>query len=239
MNKKILITGCSHAAGSEIDGTADSPFNRSMSFGNKLAELLGREPINIASAGSTNPTIARNVLEWCDRNYQDDLFVLVCWTESARFELPVIRPTWYELNNPAADWFSNSDRLYLRINQGWSGKGSWEETIIPKYQIFIAENLYFMEILSVNLVLQLQYFFQSKNIKYLMVNTMHMFGNNVHLTPYFKQIDRNRYFHFDNNDQSFYIKYKNAGYTNAKAQYWHHDQTPHELFSKELFNYIQ
>ncbi len=35
----LLVAGCSHAAGAEIDGkNLDSEFNRNNSFGNKLAE---------------------------------------------------------------------------------------------------------------------------------------------------------------------------------------------------------
>lgn len=236
--KKMLIAGCSHAAGAEIDGTADSILNRNLSFGNKLSAMLGRTPVNIASSGSTNATIARNVLEWCDKNYEEDLFVIVSWTESARFELPTERPTWYELNNSSADWFSNFDRFYLRINQGWTGEGSWEQNILPMYQNFIAENLAFMEIYSVNLVLQLQYFFQSKNINYVMVNSMHMFGDDSHLAPYIDKIDQKKYYNCLNNSESFYWKYKNLGYENTKAKYWHHGEIPHELYALELFKFI-
>ena len=37
MEKIMLIAGCSHAAGSEIDGTEDSVYNRQHSFGALLA----------------------------------------------------------------------------------------------------------------------------------------------------------------------------------------------------------
>jgi hypothetical protein len=56
----LLIAGCSHAAGSEIDGTEDSIYNRQHSFGNLLAEKLGRRPINIASSAANNQCIATN-----------------------------------------------------------------------------------------------------------------------------------------------------------------------------------
>ena len=41
------------------------------------------------------------------------------------------------------------------------------------------------------------------------------------------------------NDQSFYTKYKNLGYTNPNAKYWHHDQTPHAMYADELHNFIE
>jgi hypothetical protein len=43
----------------------------------------------------------------------------------------------------------------------------------------------------------------------------------------------------EKNDQSFFIKYKNLGYTNLKAKYWHHDETPHAMFADELFKFIK
>ena len=64
----MLIAGCSHAAGSEIDGSEDSQFNRANSFGNVLAEQLGYKPINIAINGSTNSGIARSVIEWYNKS---------------------------------------------------------------------------------------------------------------------------------------------------------------------------
>ena len=42
----MLIAGCSHTAGSEIDGTQDSVHNRQNSYGNLVAKNLGLVPIN-------------------------------------------------------------------------------------------------------------------------------------------------------------------------------------------------
>lgn len=239
--KIMLIAGCSHAAGAEIDGTEDSVYNRENSFGNKLSKKLERNPINIASSGSTNSTIARSILEWFESQYNKDtmdLFVLVAWTESSRLELPVDRIQWYELANPSISWVSESSRPYLRINQGWTGADSWEKDLLPRYQTFIAENLTYLEIASANLVLQLQYFLKMKNIDYLMCNTMHMFNNETHINFYTNLIDKEKYISCVDSNNDFYWKYRNLGYTNAKAKYWHHNEIPHELYASELFNFI-
>ena len=65
----MLIAGCSHAAGSEINGTEDSIYNRQQSFGARLASKLGYRPINIASNGASNSGIARSVLKWFEKYY--------------------------------------------------------------------------------------------------------------------------------------------------------------------------
>ena len=41
--KILLIAGCSHAAGSEIDGKEDSKYNREHSYGALVAKKLKRK----------------------------------------------------------------------------------------------------------------------------------------------------------------------------------------------------
>ena len=67
--KIMLIAGCSHTAGSEINGLEDSVYNRQKSYGNQLAYKMGYTPVNIAEPGSTNPTIARSILQWFSEKY--------------------------------------------------------------------------------------------------------------------------------------------------------------------------
>ena len=65
--KILLIAGCSHTAGSEIDGKEDSASNRKHSLGGIVAKKLNRKPINISQVGATNSGIARQVLQWFDK----------------------------------------------------------------------------------------------------------------------------------------------------------------------------
>jgi len=242
MKKIMLIAGCSHAAGSEIDGTEDSLYNRQHSFGNLLAYKMEYEPINIAEAGSTNPTILRTVLEWIASEYDSstmDLFVLVPWTESSRIELPVERRNG-NFNNPAAGWHSKNRACYTYLNQGWQGGTDEEREMMPYYQKFIANHLLYLEILSANMVLHLQSFLKMKNINYLMCDTMHMFEiRHEHLTFYIRQIDNTKYASIADANKSFFWKYRNAGYENPKAKYWHHNEEPHRLFADELYAFIK
>ena len=57
MNKLMLISGCSHTAGSEIDGSQDSKYNREHSFGAVLANMMGYTPINMAEPAAPNSSI--------------------------------------------------------------------------------------------------------------------------------------------------------------------------------------
>ena len=244
MKEKImLIAGCSHASGSEIDGSQDSTFNRQHSFGNILAGKLGYLPVNMAEPGSTNPSIARSIIQWFSEKYDVEtmeVFVLIGWTDSTRMEVPWHRKTWYAGHNPFHDYHANSGEDYNRINLGWPGGDPEERTFIAEYHKFIAKNENYLEVLSANIILQLQYFLQAKHIDYLMCNSTHVFSKrNQYTSFYLDQIDNTKYYEVEDSEKSFYIKYKNAGYTNPKAKYWHHDETPHVLYADELHKFIK
>lgn len=243
MKKIMLIAGCSHASGSEIDGTQDSVYNRQHSFGNQLAIKMGYEAVNIASPSSTNHTILRSVIEWFSDQYDSttmEVFVVVAWTESTRMEIPVEKICWYEQHTPHADWFAISSRHFNRLNQGYEGGNAEEKAMMPYYHKFMATHESYLEIQSANAVLQLQYFFNMHKVGYIMCNTMHMFNaKNLHVNFYLSQIDDTKYMNIRDTDTAFYWKYRNAGYTNPKAMYWHHDETPHSLYATELYNFIE
>jgi hypothetical protein len=65
-----------------------------------------------------------------------------------------------------------------------------------------------------------------------------MFDQDKTLDFYIRQIDQTKYYKITDNDQSFFWKYKNAGFVNTKAKYWHHGEEPHKLFSEELYQFI-
>lgn len=241
MKKIMLIAGCSHAAGSEIDGIEDSPYNRDNSFGNRLAKLLGYEPVNIAITGSSNPCIARSILDWVHENYdskETELYVLIAWTENTRMEIPSTRMFYYDIANTYASVFSKSNNLFLRVNFGSVGFDNWEKEQTEYYQKFMANNSGYLEMLTLNLILQIQYFLKSQNVKYLMCNTMEPVLDNIHNSSYIKKVDQKNYFNFLNSNSSFYFKYKNAGYINEKAKYWHHNEIPHKLYAEELYQFV-
>ena len=243
MEKLMLIAGCSHAAGSEINGCEDSIYNRTHSFGNQLAYKMGYKPINICQNGNANGSIARSILNWFDKFYDPKsmkVFVLPCWTESVRLEVPSDILFWYEGSSKCTDWFDESGRQFYRINMGFEGFGDEEKAIFNYFQKFVIKNNTFVEIMSANYVLQIQYFLKMQKVDYLMCNCMHMFTMpNDHLEFYTKLIDKSKYIDWDNNDQSFFWRYRNAGYENPKAKYWHHNEIPHQLYAEELFKFLK
>ena len=80
-NRILLISGCSHTGGSEIDGSQDSEYNRKNSYGGVLAGMLDRKPVNVAMVAMSNRAIARSVLDWFSTEYDADtmdVMVLIC-----------------------------------------------------------------------------------------------------------------------------------------------------------------
>ena len=242
MENILLSVGCSHAAGFEIDGTEDSVFNRQHSFGNILGNKLGYRPINIAFPGSTNATIARGTMEWFSEVYDPDVmkvFVLVAWTDATRMELPsrVVSP--YNTSYPFGDWNSPSIENYKRILLGYHGYNPEQQSFIRNYHNFIMMNEQYLQIASVNMALQMQYFFSLHQVKYLMCNAISAPRRSKCLDFYLNQIDSNRYRELDNERETFYVKYRDEGYINPLAKYWHHGEKPHELYAEELLKFIE
>lgn len=244
MKQKImLIAGCSHAAGSEIDGNEDSEYNRTRSFGNQLSLKLGYKAINIAEPGSTNPTIARSILQWFHDQYKPELmevFVLVAWTEVTRMECPWNRPSHYDEAAPHGNYFATAGKHFLRVNMGWQGSDPEEKILIKDYHRFMATNEKYLEIVSLNAILQIQYFLQSLDVNYLMCNTLHLTSPiDSHNGFYISIVDQSKYYRMLENEHSFFIRYKELGHQNPKAKYWHHGEEAHHLYSVELFKFME
>jgi hypothetical protein len=244
MNKIGLVAGCSHIAGSEIDGTMDSEYNRANNFGSLLVDKLGYTPLNIAVGGSANSGIARSVLRWFNENYKPDemeVFVCIGWTESIRLEVHAMdRPGDHFSNSQHVQWYDTSANEYYRINFGWKGSTLYEKAMIPKYHEFMAENLFTLENWSLKEILMTQYFLKSLNIPFVMCSTMHLYQkDNPLIGPLLELVDSQNYYGFHNDTkENFYWKYKNLGYNNNKAQYWHHNEEPHRLYADELYDFI-
>lgn len=242
MNKILLIAGCSHAAGYEITGIQDCDKNRAQSFGALLAKKLDRTPVNIAMGASSNPAIARSVLEWfshCYNNETDDVMLLVAWTESSRVDVPYAPEIDYACEG--IDWYPLRNRHFLQVNSGMEihpGMPHREQQQIQYFQDFVPLNLAYLEMISCNTILQTQYFCKSMNINYVMCNTMHMFSHNDWVFHHKKHIDKKHYMDLDDNDSAFYWYYRNLGYENPLARYWHHGVEPHQLYADKLYSFI-
>jgi len=239
--KILLIAGCSHAAGSEIDGREDSAYNRQHSFGGLVAKKLEKKAINIAQAGATNTGVSRQILQWFHTEYDPktmDVNVLVCWSEAIRIEIPGEHPRNYHDSVTHSDWFDSSAEDYYRVIIGWDGGDEEELRNTPMLHRFMVNHQPYLECQSYNLILQIQYFLQVNKIDYLMCQAMPFFLDNI---PAVKKllplIDTNKYYNLNKKNEAFFHKYKELGYVNPKAKYWHHGEEPHRLYADELLKF--
>lgn len=241
--KILLINGCSHTAGSEIDGTEDSKYNRDHSYGNMLAQKLGIRPINISLAGQSNPAIARGILDWFQHEYDaDTMEVSVCigWTESIRIDFPSPFSVDYTGASHAADRYCKYTEDFLQINAGWSGSRPDEKEIIEYWQDVQARYPIYLEMVTINAILQMQYFLKMHGVEYIMCNTMHLLSLPCHYYDFYLDlIDQSRFYKLADNESAFFWYYKNLGYENPKAKYWHHGEEPHELQSQRLYEFFK
>ena len=248
MANYMLIAGCSHAAGSEIDGTLSSPDNRKASFGNQLARLIDHEPINIARNGSSNSAIHRSVLNWFTlnqnlvQNKNNNLFVLVNWAESCRMEAPVPHAVGID-QDTCADWADPSfvDSVQVNVMTDPHHVAPQEKEQFLTTQRFLVYSEIYTEMLTAKDALSLQYFFKAEGIRYLMTNSGVAFSNHNmrHLKPYLSKIDAKKYYMYRNNDYGFYEKYKKQGCINPLANYGHHGADAHYSRATDLNNYIK
>ena len=267
--KYLLVVGCSHAAGAEIDGNQDSAYNRKHSYGNLLAKKLNRIPVNIAIGAMSNGAISRMVLNWVDKFYDSDtmdLFVLVSWTEATRIDLPVPYHIDYKFAAPSVDYYTDVNERFLQINAGWVGYTSYEQSIVPywhHYQATQEPKCFFETMIH---VLHTQHYLKSKGVEYMMCNTMKTLPNEdgsidfdmyvayegeeneKHLYKcndkngamfYIDLLDKTRYKDPFDVNKSFYRYYKNLGYANSKAKYWHHGKDAHADYAKLLYKFYK
>ena len=239
--KILLIAGCSHAAGSEIDGEEDSQYNRDHSYGALVAKKLKRKPVSIAQVGATNTGISRQVMQWFHNCYNPDTMnvnVLVCWTEPTRLEIPSEKERNYQSASSDTAWYEKGSDYFYKVIIGWTGGDEEEQRYTPDLHKFMANQQPYLEYQTYQLILQIQFMLESFKVPYMMLNSMPFFLDDINaIKNLLPLVDDNKYYQLNNKDEAFYWKYQKLGYVNDKAKYWHHGEEPHKLFANELINF--
>lgn len=239
----MLIAGCSNAAGFEINGEEDCAYNRDNSFGNLLAKKLNLNPVNIALGSSSNPAIVRSVKEYFKHNPKPAR-VLVAFTELTRIDFPSPFEIFYEEMNPGVDWYNQHMDQFLQINSGWHGANDLERAAIPYWHDYQVRHVKMLWLDTIRLQWGLQEFLKNLKIPYTFCNTMDMYPNigdqewNQYCESEWEMIDTDNYLDSRDNSKGFYWYYKNLGYNNPKAKYWHHAEEPHTLYAEKLYKFI-
>ena len=91
--KMLFAVGCSHVAGSELEGDniGQSEYNLRWCFSGQLAEKYNLEYVNIAKPSGCNHMINRSTIDWAIKFISEggkpsDVFMLIGWTTNIRTE---------------------------------------------------------------------------------------------------------------------------------------------------------
>lgn len=231
----VLINGCSHSAGSEIEGSGigEGNYNRNNSFGAQLAKRLGVDYTNIAYPGASNDYIARTTMYWLLDNPQlaKHTLFLIHWTGTDRTEY------FYDSGNTSAfDFIKNAPdtnvaHLHPQHYPDWA-PFKWKKNLdVLSNHLFINHTQW--DINRYNNIIQTQTLLQEHN--YVFRNAFQCCENKPRYKYYIDKLDKSRFLHWDNADESFYDHCTNAGFNTDGQQYWHHKLDAHTYWAEKLF----
>jgi hypothetical protein len=202
----LLVNGCSHAAGSDIESRAVEPrgWSPQKAFGRHLADALGWRYENIAMPGGSNERIVRTTVERIGRAVHDgnvrDLFVLIMWTGHARFEV-----------------YDDHHQCWLNLCPGVADTPYFNEYPFAVQRYFTYHTLvrttrtetstrFWLE------VLLLQSYLKVNAVDYLFCNSYQALDDGVQFEAFSQQLDRTRYYEPFDEARSFWWQLKYEGY---------------------------
>ena len=203
----LLLNGCSHAAGSEIDPLSLEPrgWTPEKAFGAHLARRLGfAQHINLAMPGGSNERILRTTLEYLGTHGSEfspgGLFVVVLWTGPARFE--VYDETW---------------RTWINLCPGVQDTRWFDDYPPPlqnyfKYHVLVRTSPVEVATRRWVEVLLLQAYLKNQGIPYLFCNAYHPLDTSDGYASFRAQLDASRYYRPFDEDATFWHTLRAAGF---------------------------
>ena len=262
--RKIFLSfGCSHTAGSEIDGRGDSDYNRQHSYGAKLAEKFGYdEHLNFAQCGGCNQRIfvlTTQVINEIIHNentlipYSDaEYFFLIGWTSLNRFELRYSDDNKYVYTQCGAAG-DNIDPKVIPTCIGMEPQLIHERDLqrTAEHIPYITNPMIMADYLA-SYVFSVQQLCKAHNIKYYMFNSienfcktdgMHSNRLNTEEMLYrpgnlniYKHIDRSCYYHPESYELNYYRWCTNVkGHDNRSNKYWHLGEEAHQDWADHIY----
>ena len=241
----VISFGCSHTAGSEIDGVGDSDYNRQHSYGAHLAKKFDYDHMNFALCGGSNQRIfllttqvlkeiivgTCNLVPHLRKNHK--YFFLIGWTSLNRFDLRYSNHLVYGQAGDAGDYL---DDKIVPVTSGTNPN--------------LVEDKDLRRIL--NYIFALQTMLETNNIDYYMFNAI----ENHFKTDYFTQdrydvhaepiwrpgntiiydnIDETKYYHPKSYIENYYRWCTSHGHENQSNKYWHLGEPAHIDWANHIY----
>lgn len=234
----LFINGCSHTAGSEIEGSGigEGNYNRENCFGAQLASKLGVDYTNIALPGASNDYINRSTCLWILDNptiAKNSLF-LIHWTGSSRSEI----------------FFDNSDtNSYWKFVPYVSDRNVGHVHASHYAPVFPKDQQRTLDLLSKNMflneehweinrylnIINLQSILELHNFSFIFKNGFQSCASGDRYSYYQKKIKCEKFYKFTDISESFFEHCASAGFSVEGQQYWHHRKEAHTYWANRLY----
>lgn len=236
--KHVLINGCSHSAGSEIErsGEGESIYNRENCFGAQFAKKLHVSYTNLASPGAGNDYIFRSTVFWCLNNFNKikNTFFLIHWTSPWRTEYFVDN----HIQEPELFWqdeIYDKNVGYITSGARWNNFLKCDARIVKKLQknLFLQDTHWHIQ--KYLNIIYLQTMLKSFKANYLFKNAMTPLLLQPRYEQYSEKIDTTNFIDAYVEDGSFFENCLQAGYDIDGQVYWHHKLPAHKYWANKLY----
>lgn len=245
----MLINGCSHTAGSEIDYERQ-PMCYEKAWGKWLADMYGDEYVNISMPGAGNEYICRTTKDWIIENVflnklynKEDLHVVVMWSGFDRKEVYYSDLNRTDSVNPMSDPELHTKTMQYEIKR--------LQEVIVYFHNTLHSNLKNIIILN-----DLLYFLNTYEIKYTFLNGINSFitleelnngyKNHVLYQSYynnlwvFNEINKGKHLGIFKKEETFYHYFNN--HTNFKwskfSNIGHFGEDAHKYWAQKVYKFL-
>lgn len=232
----FFINGCSHSAGSEIEGSGigEGPFNRENCFGSQIAKYLGIDKINLSYPGGSNDYILNSTILWCLENPQQakNTYFLIHWTSANRTDIYTksFKSPKYQ------DWIFDSNYGHVHADHYCPNFEIEDQPYVKKLSKYLFLNETNWEINKFLNIIKLQTFFQNNNYDYSFHNAFTPCKQDKRFKKYVQLINQNKFKNMFDQNETFYYWALNQGHDIAGQKYWHHKLPAHIEYANKLIN---
>ena len=231
----LFINGCSHSAGSEIEGSGigEGTYNRENCFGAKLARKLSVDKINLAYPGGSNDYIANSTMLWCLNNPEkvQKTYFLIHWTGPDRTDFYT-----KESDSPKyQDWCFDDKFAHIHHDHYCPHLQEQEKFLAKKISKVLFLNETNWEINRFLNIIRTQTLLKSLGAQYSFHNAFTSCIKEDRYKKYHDLIDKNHFHNMTEKDCTFYYWALNREHDIKGQLHWHHKEPAHSDWADFLF----
>jgi hypothetical protein len=216
----LLVSGCSHSAGSEIEAPRH-PGSPERAFGGYLKNLLQfNNYVNLSGPGFSNQWIYHKTIEYLETlENPQDWFVIIGWTNASRM------PVYCYEKNEVVHLCPNHLDLSIYGKAVQKAYDHLYGTILPIHTSIQTEH---------TRIIGMQSILKQLKIPYLFFDSV--LSNHEHSNT--KLLDLNRYYEFNQRDSTFWRNYQINFWDNSDRWAYHAPESYHQYWASKLAEFI-